>query len=142
MKKKKSLTLKDKKDWIEFTKNPSDLFDKDINNYKKEERNYSIKKLDLHGYTLDEAHVKVREFINESFENDVKKIIIITGKGLRSKVDQDPYRSKEGSILKYSVWDFINNDKSLLQKIMKISKADEKEGGGGAISILLKNKLR
>ena len=66
MKKKKSLTLKDKKDWIEFTKNPSDLFDKDINNYKKEERNYSIKKLDLHGYTLDEAQVKVRELINES----------------------------------------------------------------------------
>ena len=142
MKKKKSLTLKDKKDWIEFTKNPSDLFDKDINNYKREQRNYSVKKLDLHGYTLDKAHGKVREFINESFERDVKKIIIITGKGLRSKVDQDTYRSKEGSILKYSVWDFINNDKSLLQKIMKISKADEKEGGDGAISILLKNKLR
>ena len=142
MKKKKSPTSKDKKDWIEFTKNPSDLFDKDIDNLQVKERNYHVKKLDLHGYSLDEANGKVRDFIDRSFEHGIKKIIIITGKGLRSNVDQDPYRSKEGSILKYSVWDFINNDKSLLKKIVKISKADEKEGGEGAISIFLKNKFR
>jgi|TARA_B110000438_G_C15541796_1_gene533078 DNA-nicking Smr family endonuclease len=138
VKKKTFLSPKDKKDWLEFTKQPINLTDKD---YIVEKQNIigETKKLDLHGFTLDQANKKVREFITESFQDGIRKIVVITGKGLRSKVENDPYRSKKMNILKNSIPEYIKNNIDLNNKISKISKADLKDGGEGALYIFLKN---
>ncbi len=138
MKKKSFLTLKDKKDWLEFTKKPLKLHDKD---FYVSEKNISNKtrKLDLHGYTLNQANLEVKKFVEESFQARVRKIIVVTGKGLRSKVSNDPYRSKKMNILKHSVPEYLKNNTELHNKISDISKANLKDGGEGAFYIFLKS---
>ena len=101
-----------------------------------------IKKLDLHGASLIEANKIVKKFIIESFNNGYKKILVVTGKGLRSKSRYNPYLSEKLSVLKYSVPTYIKNDENLNQKISRISKADLKDGGEGAIYIFLKNNKK
>ena len=140
MKKKYVVLDQDKKDWIDFTKKTKNVSVKEIDLIKINSEEKKIRKLDLHGRTLSEANDIVKKFIIESFENGNKKILIITGKGARSKSHDNPYVSKKMSILKYSVPEFIKNDEILKDKILKISEADEKHGGEGAIYIFFKNK--
>ena len=97
-----------------------------------------VRKLDLHGLSLDQANKIVKKFIIESFENGYKKLLIITGKGLRSKVHKNPYLSEQMNVLKYSVPEFIKNDEDLFEKISRTSTADLKDGGEGAFYIFLK----
>ena len=139
MKKKNFVSSKDKKDWSDFTSNIGDLTPKDADFSKQVNIPGKVRRLDLHGFSLDESNEKVKKFIIESFNLGFRKILIITGKGLRSKSHEDPYASKELSKLRYSVPDFIKNDKNLNNKIIKISEADKKDGGQGAIYIFLKN---
>ena len=140
MKKKYTVTSKDKKDWIDFTKRLENIFDKDTNFIKQNTSVNKIGKLDLHGLSLNQANKIVKKFIIESFEKGYKKILIITGKGLKSKVHKNPYLSEQMNILKYSVPEFIKNDEDLFDKISKISRADLKDGGDGAFYIFLKSK--
>ena len=140
MKKKYVVLEQDKKDWIDFTKKTKNVSVKEIDLIKINNEEKKIRKLDLHGRTLSEANDIVKKFIIESFENGNKKILIITGKGSRSKSHDNPYVSEKMSVLKYSVPEFIKNDEILKDKILKISKADEKHGGEGAIYIFFKNK--
>ena len=141
MNKKKYPTEKDKKDWADFTKNLDNIEDKDKNLSKFKIPVKEVRKLDLHGCSLDEANSKVRIFINKSYEENFRKLLVVTGKGLRSKAYEDPYRSDDMSILKNSVPNFIKSNEDLLNKIIKISKAEQQDGGDGAFYILLKNKL-
>ena len=99
-----------------------------------------IKKLDLHGCSLDQANKKVKKFILESYDDGFQKLIIITGKGQRSKSYDNPYVSEKLSVLKYSIPEYIQNNENLNSKIFKITEADIQEGGQGAIYIFLKNK--
>ena len=138
MKKKYPVTPKDKKDWIDFTKHLEDVYDKEINFIKKNSATDKIRRLDLHGLSLNLANKTVKKFIIESFETGYTKLLIITGKGLRSKVNKNPYLSQQMNVLKYSVPEFINNDEDLFGKIRKISKADIRDGGEGAFYIFLK----
>ena len=138
VKKKSFLTSKDKKDWLNFIKQPKNLHDKD-SVVEKNNINKEIRKLDLHGQTLDQANLAVKKFIEQSFQDKVGKLIIITGKGLRSKVDNDPYRSKKMNILKYSIPEYIKNNIELNNKISTISEANLKDGGEGAFYIFLKS---
>ena len=101
MKKKYSVTSKDKKDWFTFTKHLENVYDKDIDLIKPNTRTNRIRKLDLHGISLDQANKIVKKFIIESFKNKYKKLLIITGKGLRSKVHKNPYLSEQMNVLKY-----------------------------------------
>ena len=131
------LPEKDKKDWNAFLESKERLRDKD---QKELNEKYSqIKSLDLHGYTLEEANKKVEEFINNSYFNNVKKLIIVTGKGLHSNNYENPYVSKDLSILKYSVPEYITKNKNLMKKIIEIKEADIKDGGSGSFYIYLKN---
>jgi len=139
--KKKYPTEKDKKDWADFTKNLDNIEDKDKNLSKFKIPVKEVRKLDLHGCSLDEANSKVRIFINKSYEENFRKLLVVTGKGSRSKAYEDPYRSDDMSILKNSVPNFIKSNEDLLNKIIKISKAEQQDGGDGAFYILLKNKL-
>mgnify|MGYP001311828855 FL=1 len=141
MNKKKYPTEKDKKDWADFTKNLDNIEDKDKNLSKFKIPVKEVRKLDLHGCSLDEANNKVRIFINKSYEENFRKLLVVTGKGSRSKAYEDPYRSDDMSILKNSVPNFIKSNEDLLNKIIKISKAEQQDGGDGAFYILLKNKL-
>ena len=135
----KKISDKDKEDWANFLKNKEKMPIKDFV-YKKNIRHEKIKKIDLHGYTIEEANENVEQFIQKCFDEDVTKIIVITGKGLRSKNVENPYLSKDLSILKYSVPEFIENNKSLKKFIIEITDAKIEDGGSGAFYIYLKNK--
>ena len=131
-----NISDKDKKDWEEFLSKDQKLPNKD--NSKKRLERGKIISIDLHGYTLKEANQTVEKFINESFENNISKLIIVTGKGLHSNNTNDPYVSKNLSILKYSVPEFIKKNQELMMKIYDIKEADIKDGGDGAFYIFLK----
>ena len=138
MKKKSFASSKDKRDWIEFTKNIGNLNPKEADLEKFENKDKKIRKLDLHGYSLNDSNEIVKKFIIDSYNNGYKKLLIITGKGSRSKSYNDPYISKELSVLKNHVPEFISSDKDLSNKIVKISQASIKDGGEGAIYVFLK----
>ena len=130
---------KDKQDWENFLSNKEKIPNKDLI-HKKNIRYEKIKKIDLHGYTIEEANKAIEQFIQKCFEESVTKIIVITGKGLRSKNVENPYLSKDLSILKYSVPEFIEKNKNLTQFIIEITDAKIEDGGSGAFYIYLKNK--
>ena len=134
----KKISDKDKKDWQDFISNNDRLSDKDFNLNKNRNEKEIIKTIDLHGFSLENANNVIEEFITKCFENNVSKIIVITGKGLRSKTVQNPYVSKDLSILKHSVPDYIKSRQNLMKVIKKIKEANIEEGGQGAFNIFLK----
>jgi DNA-nicking Smr family endonuclease len=133
----KKISDKDIRDWDNFITNKEKVPNKDLI-IKKKIRNKKIKKIDLHGYTLEEANKTVETFILKCFDQNVTKIIVITGKGLRSKNISNPYFSKDLSILKYSVPEFIESNKSLTKIIIEITDAKIEDGGSGDFYIHLK----
>ena len=135
----KKISDKDKQDWENFLKNKEKIPNKDFVS-KKNIRHEKIKKIDLHGHTIEEANKIVEQFIQKCFDESVTKIIVITGKGLRSKNVENPYLSKDLSILKYSVPEFIEKNKSLTRLIIETTDAKIEDGGSGAFYIYLKNK--
>ena len=139
--KDQEISVKDNKDWENFLTGNEKIPNKDFES-KKNIRHEKIKKIDLHGFTIEEANQTVEQFIQKCFEENVTKIIVITGKGLRSKNIENPYLSKELSILKYSVPEFIETNTSLLKIIIEITDAKIEDGGSGAFYIYLKNKFK
>ena len=127
---------KDKKDWQNFLLKKEKLPNKDFK-YKKIS-SLKIKSIDLHGYTIIEANKAIENFIKKCYEEKINKLIVITGKGLHSKNEKNPYVSKDLSILKYSVPEFIENNKTLMNIINEIKDAKIEDGGGGAFYIFLK----
>ena len=135
-----NISNKDKKDWDKFINSNEKLPDKDFRNIEK--KNKKTRSIDLHGFTLDEANKTIENFINKAFSENINKLIIVTGKGLHSENEKDPYVSKDLGILKYSVPEFIANNASLMSMINEITDAKIEDGGAGAFYIYLKkNKL-
>ena len=133
------ISNKDKKDWEDFLSKREKLPNKD---FKLERKKISkIKHIDLHGFTLEQANKTIEKFIEDCYQNSVSKIIVVTGKGLHSNVEKDPYVSKDLSILKYSVPEYIENNLELMKKIIEIKDAEIEEGGLGAFYIFLRKKL-
>ena len=130
---------KDKKDWKNFLSSDEKLPNKDEKPSNK--KKISIKSFDLHGYSLDEANNKINDLIKDSYKKGVKKLIIVTGKGLHSQNEKDPYISKNLGILKYSVPEFIKNSDELMSLISQIKEAENEDGGSGAFYVYLKKKL-
>ena len=127
---------KDKKDWKDFISSKDKVPNKDFkikkNNFEK------TRSIDLHGFTLEEANKRIQNFILKAFDEKVSKLIIVTGKGIHSDVEKNPYVSKDLSILKYSVPEFISNNNLLMSKIREITDAKIEDGGSGAFYIYLK----
>ena len=132
------ISEKDKKDWENFLSSDEKLPNKD--NKLKKTKSLKTKSIDLHGYTLEQANKLIEAFIIKSFEKNIHKLIVVTGKGLHSENEKNPYVSKDLSILKYSVPEFINNNTELTKKIIEIKDAKIEDGGSGAFYIYLKNK--
>jgi len=130
------LSEKDKKDWQDFLNSTEKLQNKDVN--VSNSQIISEKSIDLHGYTLKEANEKISKFIENCYLNRVKKINIITGKGMRSKNLDDPYQSTDLSILKYSVPDYVKNNSELMKKIIKIDFESVNSPSKGNFEIFLK----
>ena len=130
---------KDKKDWEIFLSSNEKLPNKDFKFSKK--KFLKTKNIDLHGFTLEQANKTIKKFINDSYQNGVSKITVFTGKGLHSNVEKNTYVSKELSILKYSVPEYIENNLDLMKKIIEIKDAEIEDGGSGAFYIFLKKKL-
>ena len=130
---------KDKKDWIKFINSKEKIPNKDKQFNKK--INLKTKKIDLHGYTLDEANKTIEDFIIQSFSEKVNKLVVITGKGLHSNNENDPYVSKNLGILKYSVPEYISKNESLMTVINEITDAKIEDGGSGAFYIYLKKNI-
>ncbi len=135
----KKLSDKDKKDWQNFLSNKEKIPDKDLF-FKKNIRKYLTKRIDLHGFSLENANQIIDDFINKCFQENVNRIIVITGKGQRSNNKSNPYISKDLSILKYSVPEFIESNKNLMKMIKEITDAKIEDGGSGAFYIYLKKK--
>ncbi len=131
---------KDKKDWENFLSNKTTLPNKDLDRSKK--KSIKTKFIDFHGYTLDEANEKIEKLIQKSYEDGVNKIVVITGKGLHSENEKDPYKSKDLSILKHSIPEYIKSNFELMKFINEIKDASIEDGGAGAFYINLKNKLK
>ena len=136
MKKKSTLSEKDKKSWEEFLKNSSDIQDKEER--EKEKKKFIRYKFDLHGLSIDEANNKVTEIIESCYEKGFKEILLITGQGHHSNLDKNVYVSKDHSTLKGTIPEFIKNNSALSSKIIKIENASLREGGKGALIIRLK----
>ena len=133
-----NISDKDKRDWQTFISSKEKILDKD---FKSQNKNLvKIKSIDLHGYTLEKANIAVEEFILKAYEDSVSKLIVITGKGIHSDVEKDTYVSKDLSILKYSVPEFINNNENLMRVINDIQDAKIEDGGSGAFYVFLKKK--
>tara|TARA_B100000131_G_C18047703_1_gene585084 strand:+ start:874 stop:1293 length:420 start_codon:yes stop_codon:yes gene_type:complete len=136
----KKLSNKDKKDWKNFIGGKEKLLDKDKFMFRKNVNLNLFETIDLHGLSLDDANKKIDEFIRKCFANKIKKIIVITGKGKRSQTINDPYISKDLSILKNSVPEFIKSNPYLMKMIKNLEEAKIEDGGSGAFYIFLKNK--
>ena len=132
------ISEKDKKTWEKFLSNDQKLPDKD--NIQNKTIIKRTRSLDLHGKTLDEANSIIENFIKKSYEEKVQKLIIVTGKGLHSDNEKDPYVSKDLGILKYSIPEFVRNNEDLMKIISNISEASVKDGGTGAFYIFLKKR--
>ena len=132
------ISEKDKKTWEEFLSSDQKIPDKD--NFQSEIKSKKTRSLDLHGKTLDEANQIIENFIRKSYEDKVHKLIIVTGKGLHSSNEKDPYVSKDLGILKYSIPNFLKNNNQLMELISNISEASIEDGGSGAFYIFLKKK--
>ena len=131
-----NISDKDKKDWNDFINSKEKVSDKDFKHQEK--KIFKTRSIDLHGYTLDEANRTIENFINKAYLENVNKLVVVTGKGLHSENEKDPYVSKDLSILKYSVPEFILNNKSLMNLINEIKDAKIEDGGSGAFYIFLK----
>ena len=129
---------KDKKDWQDFLSKNEKLPNKD--SIKTNSLVFKSSEIDLHGFTLDDANKEIEKFIHESFNNGFNKIRVVTGKGLHSNNEQDPYVSKDLSILRYSVPEFIKNNIELMKLINEFKEAPVEDGGEGAFYIYLKKK--
>ena len=136
---KKKISLKDKKDWEKFIKSSDKVENKDLN--YETISNVNKKTIDLHGYTLNEANNKIKDFIDKSFLEGVNIINVITGKGSRSKNKEDPYQSADLGILKYSVPEYIRNNKELMKKVKSIDLKSIYDEAKGNFNIILKKNL-
>ena len=132
------ISNKDKSDWEKFITSEEKVIDKDSKSNLKNSQN--SKYIDLHGYTLEEANKIIEKLIIESYLKKIKKIIVVTGKGLHSQNEKNPYVSKKLSILKYSIPEFIKTNPDLVKLINKIEEASIEDGGSGAFYIYLKKK--
>ena len=136
----RKISNKDKKDWDEFISGEDHLPDKDLDfNKKKIKRTFAY---DLHGFSLSDANKKINELIIHSYDSGISKLIIVTGKGIHSQNEKDPYVSKDLGILKYSVPEYIKNNNYLMSMISEIKDANIDDGGSGAFYIFLKKKLK
>ena len=138
VKKKYSASTKDKRDWSAFIRQMENIRTKEADLLSQKTEIDKVKKLDLHGFSLNKSNEMVKQFIIESFDFGYRKLLIVTGKGQRSKSYDNPYVSEKLSVLRYSVPEFIKNNENLNNKISRISSADVKDGGEGAIYIFLK----
>ena len=131
-----NISDKDKRDWENFLSSDQKLPNKDLKFSKK--KISKIKHIDLHGFTIEQANKIIERVINESYHNKISKIIVVTGKGLHSNIENNPYVSKDLSILKFSVPDYIKKNPQLMNKIVQIKDAKTEDGGEGAFYIYLK----
>ena len=134
-----NISDKDKEDWKNFLEKKEKLPNKDLE--KKDNKLNITKSIELHGFTLEEENKKVESILIDCFDQKVSKVKIVTGKGLHSQNDKDPYISKKFGILKNSVPEFIKNNPNLIKIIKSITDAEIVDGGSGALYVFLKKKL-
>ena len=127
---------KDKKDWENFLSKNDPLPNKDLVNKKK--YTHDKKYYDFHGFSLDDANKTIHKLIKDSYRNGIRKLVIVTGKGIHSDNEKNPYSSKDLGILKYSLPEYIKNQSELMELINEIKDADIEDGGSGAFYIFLK----
>ena len=133
-----NISDKDKKDWVNFINSNEKLQNKDSTSVNK--KKFQVRSIDLHGYTLDEANKVIENFIKQAFSDNISKLVVVTGKGIHSNNEKDPYISKDLGILKYSVPEFIKNNSELMKIISDIKEASIEDGGSGAFYIFLKKR--
>ena len=137
MNKRNKENKSDQKNWEEFINDPTNIFDKDNIDSKKRD-SFKKFKFDLHGYSIDKANSKIEELILKCLKEGIREILIITGKGIHSKNEENVYVSKDFSKLQSTIPNFIKNNSSINSNISSIKVAPEELGGNGALVIKLK----
>ena len=135
-----NISDKDKKDWENFLSKNDPLPNKDLVNKKK--YTHDKKYYDFHGFSLDDANKTIHKLIKDSYKNGIRKLVIVTGKGIHSNNEKNPYSSKDFGILKYSLPEYIKSHSELMKLINEIKDADIEDGGSGAFYIFLKKQLK
>ena len=140
---KNSTNLEDIKAWEDFKNqkfldgDKGEISKKSIKrNIKQDHIDFSI---DLHGYSLQDSFEKIKGVIENCYQKELRNILIITGKGLRSKVKENPYLSEDLNLLKYAIPNFINDNFSDI--INSMEEPDQSLGGSGAFLLRLKKRL-
>lgn len=85
--------------------------------------------LDLHGLTRDEAKVELEGFLRKALTVGLRCVLVVTGRGLHSK-DQI-------SVLKEGVQAWLTRGR-LASKVLAFTSARPKDGGAGAVYVLLR----
>ena len=136
----RKISNKDKKDWENFLSKKDPLPNKDLVSNKK--YTHDKKYYDFHGFSLDDANKTIHKLIKDSYKNGIRKLVIVTGKGIHSNNEKNPYSSKDFGILKYSLPEYIKSHSELMKLINEIKDADIEDGGSGAFYIFLKKQLK
>jgi len=133
------ISQEDIETWNKFISETKSIEDKDKDLLPTQDQNYQKNfdlKVDLHGHTISEAFDRIDYLFEFAKEKKIKKILLITGKGLHSNKENDPYASKDLSLLRYAVPDYINKNYSSL--IHTIETSPISLGGEGSMIIALK----
>jgi DNA-nicking Smr family endonuclease len=125
--------------WNKFISETQSIEDKDKHLTSKEDQKYQRHfdlRVDLHGHTIAEAFERIDHLFDFAKEKKIKRILLITGKGLHSNKENDPYASKDLSLLRYAVPDYIKKNYS--DFIHTIESSPVNLGGDGSMIVTLK----
>ena len=86
--------------------------------------------IDLHGYKLKTGKIKLKSYIVKSYENNLRNILIITGKGFNNL-----------GVLKKEVPIWLD-DQEIKIFLISYEIAPSNYGGSGALLVRIKNKYK
>lgn len=92
-------------------------------------------RIDLHGMTLSEAHPALISFIMNAYSQNVRLVLVITGKG-RATPEMGGFPS-QGGVLKRQVPLWIAQP-PMSKAVQQVAEAHLRHGGGGAYYVYLR----
>lgn len=94
--------------------------------------NFSIDlKIDFHGLSLEEAFNSLLYNVENAYNNGLRFLLIVTGKGTRTREGKDSIKSQFTTWMKHP---------NISSKVIKYIEAQKKDGDSGAFYVLLKRK--
>lgn len=97
-------------------------------------------RLDLHGHSRAQARDELMQFLQISFSQGKRCVIVITGKGRKTRAEDGGFLNPSGDgILRRSLPDWLN-EPQCRNMVLTWHKALPKHGGDGAFYVLLRRR--